>query len=369
MEIIDKTLSIPPAFHERAKKDTGQLYFDIESTGLNKQRSYVYLLGALWWEDGQYRLRQYFAEKPADEKEILESFFDLCSAFDCIVHYNGDSFDLPYIRHRAAYYDLVCRLPGSSLDLYRHYSPLKKLLKAEDLKLTTLEAFAGYERRDRHTGKELIKVYDRYLQTGDALLKEKLLLHNYDDLAGLIWLQRLYSLLAMKNKELKPRDIKAVADMKHRNLTLICFYDGLSFPEGLSWEAEGIKIRCTDGGSKAADGFSVSLLIPFYEGRLYHYFKDYKNYYYLPAEDRALHKSVAMYVDAGAREKAKKETAYVPKEGLFLPQFKELHKPAFRRKGDPASRLYFLYEDAFSDDPERLKDYAVHMIAEVGKRI
>lgn len=52
-----------------------------------------------------------------------------------------------------------------------------------------------------------------------------------------------------------------------------------------------------------------------------HYFEDYKNYYYLPQEDMAIHKSVAAYVAAENKEKATKSTCYIKKTDAFIPCF------------------------------------------------
>ena len=50
--------------------------------------------------------------------------------------------------------------------------------------------------------------------------------------------------------------------------------------------------------------------VPLYHGMARLYFLDYKNYDYLPAEDTAVHKSVAAYIDKSQREKATPETCY-----------------------------------------------------------
>ena len=48
----------------------------------------------------------------------------------------------------------------------------------------------------------------------------------------------------------------------------------------------------------------IHIRVPIHESYVKCYFTDYKNYYYLPAEDQAVHKSVATYVDKNCREKA-----------------------------------------------------------------
>ena len=44
-----------------------------------------------------------------------------------------------------------------------------------------------------------------------------------------------------------------------------------------------------------------------------------KNYYYLPSEDRAVHKSVGTYVEKDHRCKASPENCYYPMYSVFLP--------------------------------------------------
>ncbi|MDD6037929.1 MAG: hypothetical protein PUD20_03895 [bacterium] len=57
-------------------------------------------------------------------------------------------------------------------------------------------------------------------------------------------------------------------------------------------------------------GDIMRLRIPMYQGMVRMYFSDYKNYYYLPLEDQAIHKSVAQYVDKEHRQKATPENCY-----------------------------------------------------------
>lgn len=53
---------------------------------------------------------------------------------------------------------------------------------------------------------------------------------------------------------------------------------------------------------------------------LKYFYPDYQNYYYLPEEDMAIHKSIADSVDPSYRKKATKNTCYTKKAGIFLPQ-------------------------------------------------
>ena len=70
-----------------------------------------------------------------------------------------------------------------------------------------------------------------------------------------------------------------------------------------------------------ADSQKASLKIPVCCGELKYFYPDYKNYSYLPAEDTAIHKSVAVYVDKAHRVPATPENCYTRKSGEFVPCF------------------------------------------------
>ncbi len=61
------------------------------------------------------------------------------------------------------------------------------------------------------------------------------------------------------------------------------------------------------------------LRIPLFSGELKLFFDNVADYYYLPDEDMAIHKSVASFVDKNHRIKATASNCYVRKKGLFIP--------------------------------------------------
>lgn len=61
------------------------------------------------------------------------------------------------------------------------------------------------------------------------------------------------------------------------------------------------------------------LTIPCVHEELKYFIPDYKNYYYLPEEDTAIHRSVAEFVDKSHRKAATAATCYVRKTGDFIP--------------------------------------------------
>ena len=112
---------------------------------------------------------------------------------------------------------------------------------------------------------------------------------------------------------------------------------------------------CADG-SLTAFGSRVSLSLQTHTAELKYFFPDYKNYYYLPLEDQAVHKSVGAFVDPEHRQKAKAANCYQRRTGTFLPQQKAFFTPAFRE--DFKSRpYYFEWSDAFLSQEDLLKEY------------
>lgn len=88
------------------------------------------------------------------------------------------------------------------------------------------------------------------------------------------------------------------------------------------------------------EGTEASLRVPIYEEELKYFYANYKDYYYLPTEDVALHKSVASFVDKEHRVQATAATCYTRKHSLYLPQWELLFTPFFKR--DYKARNYSL---------------------------
>jgi len=98
-----------------------------------------------------------------------------------------------------------------------------------------------------------------------------------------------------------------------------------------------------------------------FTGELRFFFNDYKNYYYLPAEDRAVHKSVASFVDKGHRFRAKPSNCYMRKEGTYIPQYDKLCAPFFSFNYNDTV-TYFEISDAFTGNTELITKYAENII-------
>lgn len=174
---------------------------DIETTGLSP-RSSRFVLGGLLLPsapqetqaEGTLRVHQFFAETLEQEQETLSAYLSALKKSDVLLTYNGQRFDLPFLKGRAG--EAAKQLPFN-LDLFllvKNYSPIRKFLP--NLKQKTVENYMGLwsSRKDEISGKESVELYYRYLAEGDPSVKRTILLHNHDDIV------QLYRLLPVLEK-------------------------------------------------------------------------------------------------------------------------------------------------------------------------
>lgn len=174
---------------------------DIETTGLNPVRSQLVLGGLLIPDFPGKKTIQIFSESKAEESSLLQSYLLKLKNLDVLVSYNGEHFDLPFLKARMQYHHIPCEALSQfqSFDLYRildRYSTLRKLLP--NLKQKTVETFLGLwqDREDKISGAESVELYHCFLRTGDPVIRNTILLHNKDDL---LQLSRLMKVLEKLN--------------------------------------------------------------------------------------------------------------------------------------------------------------------------
>lgn len=291
------------------------LLFDIETTGLSADTSYLYLIGAVCLEDGVPTLLQWFCDEYSEEKKVLTSFRDFIKHYSFLVHYNGTGFDIPYLNKKFKRHCLSYVIDSeASLDIYKLLLPFKKHTSFPDFKQKTLESCAGFTREDTFSGGDLTEVYAAYAGkyrlaslTGNTkeadALRHVMLLHNHDDLIGLLYLYHKTRLSDFFAGNLCPSVLRS-----EQGLLYTFDFPLLPFPLRL------VHNDCIFTVTEK----ETDLFLPFYQGDIKFFFKDYRNYYYLKYEDTAVHAGVAEWVDKEAKEKCKPATAYQKKNGTFL---------------------------------------------------
>ena len=109
------------------------LFIDIETTGLSPRNSELYLIGAGFYQDGNWMISQFFAQSTAQEEEVLSAFSDFSRNFSKLVHFNGDRFDIPFLQSKYEEHKLSDPFENmESFDLYKHVKGYKAALGLPD---------------------------------------------------------------------------------------------------------------------------------------------------------------------------------------------------------------------------------------------
>ena len=352
------------------------LFFDIETTGLSARSAGLYLIGMLTYTDKKWTLLQYFCEDVADEPAVLQAFFELLRTKKTLISYNGDGFDIPFLRHMLEQYGLPYSFDAvESFDLFRKFRPLKRLLGLPDLKLKSCERFLGIDREDRFTGGELIEVYFEWQKTKVPALLDTLLLHNAEDIANLPNLLPLLRYRALPHSDFQLRAHERLQDagtpLVHLSFTLLSPMPPSAQVPAENDEREVMDHRRQHWPEHAlpqpmdlrgdfwalhAEGSAIELYVQLFEGERKLFFADFEHYYYLPAEDQVIHQSLAEFVDRSARKKACARNCYQRVTGCFLPECSEVYTPALQAEYRDKLR-YAQYSDALFDDEVKAAAY------------
>lgn len=364
------------------------LFFDIETTGFSTVSSRLYLIGAAYFSDMDIDkapntdpqdetvllqnpkkischvpaliVEQFFAQSAEDEPALLSAFANLVQHFDTLISYHGAGFDLPFLnscQKRLGLDFTEVYEHKNCIDLYHLARSFRHLLPLCNYKQRALEDFISYKRKDVYTGGELIEVYKNYLHHPEDALFQILIQHNYEDLTGMAALLSLYAYEYFLDGQFTVCSCNCQTYAKQdgtigKEFIITCrlFH---SLPAGFSCNNSIFYLHCTKN--------AVKFRIPVYEGTLKYFYHNYKDYYYLPNEDLALHKSVAAYVDKAHRKKATAATCYTKKTGTFLPQYQEVQMPAlFMNYKDRIS--YFELTEQFTNSPDICKQYCMHIL-------
>ena len=113
-----------------------------------------------------------------------------------------------------------------------------------------------------------------------------------------------------------------------------------------------------------AEGSEATLRVPLYETELKYFYSNYKDYYYLPQEDVAIHKSLAEFVDKAHREKATAANCYTKKTGQFLREWDLCFAPFFKNDYEDNSFFFDLNEN-MKKSRFAMSLYASHVIAHI----
>jgi uncharacterized protein YprB with RNaseH-like and TPR domain len=191
-------MAAPP---QPAQFDLSQaLFVDTETTGLGQGAGVLaFLIGAGYFKERAFVLRQYFLRDPAEEPAALHHLADWSEGFSGLVSFNGRGFDVPILQSRF----ILARLRPSilkapHLDLL---PPARRMWRGrfESCALGALERrVLGVQRsQDDIMSWQIPELYRQYLRGGDNGEMRQVLYHNAMDILSLVVLaERLCRLFA-----------------------------------------------------------------------------------------------------------------------------------------------------------------------------
>ncbi len=282
------------------------LFFDIETTGLSRSLNSIYIIGCMYLEKENLVITQYFAESIDDEINVLQTFADFSQKYTRFISFNGETFDIPFINEKSEKYALLSPFTGKeSVDLYKIAKQYKHLLKTENLKQKSIEQAFGCFREDKYSGKELIDFYFKYIKTGQESLFSDLMLHNYEDMLGML---HLFSLLALKQMDIKDAKIKSTKINTNDfwgNPESKIIIDGeypLGISSPLSYSFKDFYLTLSPTGFHIAITVQNQMVkIPY---------ENYKDYVYLPLEDMAIPKILSGGINKNELQKCTADNCY-----------------------------------------------------------
>ncbi len=156
------------------------IFVDLETTGLSC--SPLFLIGIMTWDDGELVVRQFLARDYSEERATIARFASTFRDRKLLVTFNGKSFDMPYVRMRAATTQVDVPEDPAHFDLL-HVCRRAWKDSLPDCKLQTLETHIC--RRPRYgdiPGDRIPEAYHAFVRSGDAREMINILHHNMLDI-------------------------------------------------------------------------------------------------------------------------------------------------------------------------------------------
>ncbi|WP_459128909.1 ribonuclease H-like domain-containing protein [Guggenheimella bovis] len=144
--------------------------FDIETTGFSQKFHTFSMISFLYLKEGSLYLEQWMIENKEEERSLIILTLQFLKSFDLSVHFNGLSFDIPFMNGRS-----------KNLEIFEEYDKDHSLDLYRECKSQKLKEANTFERMDTLSGKEVADELKRLLKEKDMSMREKILLHNEED--------------------------------------------------------------------------------------------------------------------------------------------------------------------------------------------
>lgn len=163
---------------------------DIETTGLSGNKSKIILIGILIPHSDYAEIIQFFSDSKDDERDMLNACLKILKekSIDYLITYNGESFDIPFLKKRLEINGIDDELNFYSYDLHKfikYFSDIEKMTGS--LTQNELEKYMGIShlRKDSIYGKDIPNLYKNFINENDDISLNLILNHNLNDLIQL----------------------------------------------------------------------------------------------------------------------------------------------------------------------------------------
>jgi len=162
------------------------IFFDIETTGLSRVYSNIFLCSVLYNENSHYVIEQFFGDTSDSEKNLVLFISNHFMQKKYIVTYNGNAFDIPFYENKCKKHDVISNLDQKTLiDLYLQVKKSGLPKGLDNFKLKTIEKSMDINRTDQLDGEDLIRLYKSYKITPKEEYLDLMLVHNREDVLSL----------------------------------------------------------------------------------------------------------------------------------------------------------------------------------------
>lgn len=275
------------------------IFFDIETTGLSRKYSHIYMIGIGKIENESYKITQFFAETVLEERKVIETFLTSIPEYSRLITYNGDRFDLPFVAEKnEQFQNMLNNGFISSFDIYKAIKPLKSLLKLPALKQKNIEVFLGINREDKFDGGKLIKVYEEYQKRPDDENEHLLIIHNREDVYGMLMLLKIF-----KYFQIKKFNFTNFSMIKELDEIIFMGSTDLDLPTAIRIDHNDMYI--------ILDKNIIKGICPLYDGRMKHFFPNINDYVYLIDEEKIIPKVLSSGINAERYRKPTKDECFI----------------------------------------------------------
>jgi uncharacterized protein YprB with RNaseH-like and TPR domain len=171
---------------------------DIETCGLG-HKNQLFLIGTARCNHKNIVYHGYFARNYSEEKAIIEYFSSKINDSDIYVTYNGDSFDMPFLKARARSNKTELEKIVQHVDVLPLYRKSRRINLASYSLKTVEKILLNFKRTEEVKAAEIGPIYHHYVHTKDAKRINKVIERNFDDLCST--LKALYYYVEKHNRK------------------------------------------------------------------------------------------------------------------------------------------------------------------------